>query len=430
MTKLLITNSAAVLSALLLLNATDGLAAGPYVPVNRTASAAPIAANSFLGFSVSVSRNGNGLIGGLGGYFAGFNTTVATSTTGGTLNCCFASPASNDFYGYSVGVDPNYPAIASTVIGAFGDDTTGTGGVNNNSGKVYFFQASNSFLLTPDGDAVSPRPVQTGNFGKSVVVRGNFAFVGEPKAANIASQLVGGVHIYERTAAQTWTLRTSILGGVPNAQFGEAIAVSGNTLVIGAPIENAPTLREGATYVYTGAGATWTLQQRLQITGVLSDDQFGSSVDIDGDTIVVGTSRDDVNNLTDAGSAVVFDRVAGQWTQGQTLFNSQPALANQFGIAVSILGDEIAVGADCLSFSNCVGTGSVEVFKRRQGQWSFLQRLTPPDGANGDSFGFAIDQASAGILIGAARAVTGATANTGAVYWFAATDGIFADGFE
>ncbi len=417
-------------SALLLLPTISGFAAGPYLPVNRTTPGAPIAANSFLGFSVSVSGNGNGLVGGLGGYFAGFNTTAANNATGGTLNCCFASPSSNDFYGYSVGVDPNYPTTASTIIGAFGDDATGTGGVSNNSGKVYFFQAASGFLLTPDGDTVSPRPVQTGNFGKSVVVRGNFAFVGEPKAANIASQLVGGVHVYERTGAQTWTLRTSILGGVANAQFGETISVSGNTLVVGAPIENAPTLREGAVYVYTGAGATWTLQQRLQVSGVLSDDQFGTSVDIDGDTIVVGTSRDDVSNLTDAGSAVVYDRVAGQWTQSTVLFNSQPALANQFGISVSILGDEIAVGADCLSFSNCVGTGSVEVFKRRQGQWSLLQRLTPPDGTNGDSFGIAVDQANAGILIGAGRAATGATAFTGAVYWFAATDGIFADGFE
>jgi hypothetical protein len=204
--------------------------------------------------------------------------------------------------------------------------------------------------------------------------------------------------------------------------------------VIGAPEETAGGVatEAGSVFVYGGTGASWIQQARLQGTGIVIGDQLGKSVDISGDTIVTGAPNDDVGALTDGGSAVVFQRNAGTWTQSAALGNSLAVAGNGFGVSVSVRGDEIAVGADCFSGLGCAGTGNVEIFRKigAATSWTLQQRITPQDGVNGDSFGFSVDQANNGLLIGAARATGILGTFQGASYWLGTIDGIFANGFE
>ena len=100
----------------------------------------------------------------------------------------------------------------------------------------------------------------------------------------------------------------------------------------------------GSAYVFTRTGTTWTEQAKLTASDGAADDRFGSSVAIAGDTIVVGAYWDD-DNGSDSGSAYVFTRTGTTWTEQAKLTASDGAADDQFGRSVAIAGDTIVVGA-------------------------------------------------------------------------------------
>lgn len=126
---------------------------------------------------------------------------------------------------------------------------------------------------------------QTGDcFGNSVSVSGDTAVVGaEGRAGN-----TGAAYVFLRSG-NTWTQQQILAAsdGGSGDFFGDAVAVSGNTALVGAPLNPKPT-RQGAAYVFARSGTTWSEQQKLTASNGASFDNFGISVAIDGDTAVVG----------------------------------------------------------------------------------------------------------------------------------------------
>ncbi len=151
--------------------------------------------------------------------------------------------------------------------------------------------------------------------------------------------------------------------------FGQAIAMDGNTLVIGAINEdsnatganggqgnNASFLNSGAVYVLVRTGGTWVQQAYLKASNPNADDHFGCAVAISGDTLVVGANGEDsastgvnqnqTNNAApDAGAAYVFVRTNGVWSQQAYLKASSTSAGDSFGSAVAISGNTVSVGA-------------------------------------------------------------------------------------
>jgi hypothetical protein len=404
-------------------------AAAPYSAGIRNQPSG-LTSNTFFGAAIAVGERGAGLAG-------SFNGTVHAFAPGPSGALVFVqqltSGVSGDLFGGSVGLSTSLVPGNFAAVGAFGDDVAFA-----NAGKVYMYRTQLS-LATPflaAGELVSPNPTAAGNFGYSVAVQGNFVFVGEVKAKNALGDVVGAVHIFENTGASTWALRTSLFGtqldGSQGKRFGHAVAVSGDSLVIGAPKENDEALTtNGAVYVYTGAGASWTLEQRLLAVDRASDDELGSSVDIDGDCLITGSLRDDKAAGVDAGSAYIFERVSA-WSQRAKLVSSGATQFNIFGTSVAISGDEAIVGAYCETnaVNPCIGAGSAEVFQRTaSGTWAGVQRITAPDGANGEGFGASVAFApgNRSAVVGAFRA--SAPSNAGALYLLSG-DQLFSDGFE
>jgi len=209
--------------------------------------------------------------------------------------------------------------------------------------------------------------------------------------------------------------------GVTGDQFGGSTAISGDTAVIGANAIGGTVSGPGAAYVYVRNGGNWTLQQKLTASDGAPEDAFGSSVAISGDTIVVGAYSDTVGTNTSQGSAYVFVRSGTAWTQQQKLVAGDGASFDIFGRTVAISGDTVAVGASSDDITTNVDQGSAYIFLRTGSTWAQQQKLLAGDGTTSDFFGDSITIEGNTVLIGATDDTTGVVTQQGSAYVFVRT---------
>jgi hypothetical protein len=217
----------------------------------------------------------------------------------------------------------------------------------------------------------------------------------------------------------SWTQRqkiTSTPRGV-GAQHGNAVAISGNTMVVGARFDSTTASQAGAAYVYVLNGTTWTQQAVLLANDGAVADKFGYSVAISEDTIVVGSYNDD-SPLSNGGSAYVFVRSGTTWSFQQKLTPSDAAADDQFGVAVAIGGPTIFVGANFSDQPSNSDAGAVYRFTQSGTVWSQVQKLIPVGGVIlGDHFGESVAVSGSKLVVGSPGADIPFTA-AGSVYVF------------
>lgn len=201
-----------------------------------------------------------------------------------------------------------------------------------------------------------------------------------------------------------------VLGFLP--QFGYAAAMSGDTVVIGAPTDFA---NAGAAYVFVRSGTIWTQQATLTASDAETNAKFGNAVAIDGDTIVVGAPGPDDGTGTSA--AYIFVRQAGAWSQQAKLVPAGTTGNQQFGSAVDLSGDSAAIGA-ILDADAGFNAGAVYVFGRSATTWSQQAKLFAQTPSVGDLFGFSVSLDGDTLAAGAPYADKGITVDTGAVNVF------------
>lgn len=198
----------------------------------------------------------------------------------------------------------------------------------------------------------------------------------------------GSVYVFEeQSGSLVQTAKLHASDGAAGHRFGQAIAMDGDTLVIGAPSVPGPTLAQrGAVYVFVRSGATWVEQAKLVPNSVGEWAVFGFTVAVDGDTVVAGSP------LSAGGLAFVFVRNGSTWTQEAELVPALPLTFNdRFGSAVAVEGDTAVVGAE---FENCgLGVsppppcGAAHVFKRTGTTWNEQVELTEPGTGQGVGLG-------------------------------------------
>src|SRR6266498_2801917 len=181
------------------------------------------------------------------------------------------------------------------------------------------------------------------------------------------------------------------------ALFGISVAISGETVVVGAPGDDS----RGSAYVFARNGGVWSQQQKLLASDAAAGDAFGESVAISGGTVVVGAMGDDGAAGRDQGSAYVFARSGGVWTQQQKLEASDAAANDLFGLSVAISGETVVVGAPFDAGAAGNSQGSAYVFARSGGVWSQQQKLEASDAALGDQFGFSVAVSGGTVVVGA-----------------------------
>ncbi len=211
------------------------------------------------------------------------------------------------------------------------------------------------------------------------------------------------------------TLLTEMAGtGRSGDRFGSAVAVDGDTAVVTAPTASSTLTGGGRAYVFTRAGGVWSLQAELWLDDGTSSGEFGSSVDLDGDTLVVGAWKADVTPNGKQGRAYIFRRSGQTWTQQAKLNAPTPVSSGQFGYSVAVNGDDVAVGSY---------QGGVYVFRKMAGVWQFDSQLSGGPSAYGFGQSVALDGDT--LLIGAPREAVGINSQVGAAYVFTRTGGIW-----
>ncbi len=371
-----------------------------------------------------------------------------------------SNPNSYDYFGWSVAVSAD-----TIVVGAYNEASAATGvnGDQNdnsavNSGAAYVFVRSGTtwtqqaYLKASNTDAED-------YFGRSVAVSNDTIVVGAYQESSAATGVngdqndnsaagSGAAYVFVRSGT-TWMQQTYLKASNTNAydKFGSSVAISNDTIVVGAYGEFSAATGvngdqddnsaryAGAAYVFVRSGTTWSQQAYLKASNTDEGDQFGRSVAISNDTIVVsayfeesaatgvnGNQND--NSARDSGAAYVFARSGTAWAQQAYLKASNTDAYDEFGNSVAVSNDTIVVGAyyeksaatgvDGNQSDNSLnGAGAAYVFTRSGATWAQQAYLKASNTGYSDRFGNSVAVSNDTIVVGAYSEDSAATGVNG-----------------
>ncbi len=391
----------------------------------------------------------------------------------------------NDMFGVSVAISGD-----TLVVGADGEDSHSSG-VNGDENSNDAKDSGAAYVFVRNGTSWSQQAYlkasNTGSFdffGEKVAIdnetivvsatneRSNATGVDGDQLNNESSG-AGAAYVFVRNGLQ-WSQQAYLKASNTEAQspafgdsFGWALAISNDTILVGAPFENSDATgvngdqfnnneaSAGAVYVFVRSGTTWQQQAYLKASDtttldvVDTGDAFGISVAISGDSAVVGARGEDGsatgvngddsdNTLSASGAAYVFVRNHSTWSQQAYLKASNPDSSDQFGISVGISDDTIVVCAyqedsaatgvnGDQSDNSSTWTGAAYVFVRSGLSWSQRAYLKPSNTQPVMQFGNSASVSGSTICIGASNEYGGSSgingdpsapfvSGTGAVY--------------
>jgi hypothetical protein len=338
---------------------------------------------------------------------------------------------SEELFGRSVAI-----STRTIVIGAPFREVDGHAG----EGAVYVFvEPASGWSHAPPPLKLTATRGQTDEFfGESVAISGNTVIIGAPgrRVAGHAGQ--GAVDVFalpsSPTGSATQVAQLRAPDGAANDALGISVAVSGQTLIAGADLHQVGTVEQGAAYIFVKPASGW---RHARAVAQLAAEQgqgrelFGRSVAISPDTVVVGAPDHDSiapfhsGIAAEEGAAYVFVKPASGWagslTQTAQLADSDPGNGDQFGGALAISGATIAVGAPGHATGKSNEQGAGYVFDEPPTGWenaTQTDELTAKDGTEGDKLGLSVALSGATILLSAPNHEVNKTRAQGAVYSF------------
>ena len=402
-------------------------------------------------------------------------TFIKASTTG-----------QNDRFGEALAMD------GDTMVVGVPEEDSGATGVGGNELDNSVISSGAAFVFVRDGATwrqqaylKSPAPDADDRFGTSVAISGDLIVIGAPEEdsnaigvggnpLNNAAAQSGAAFVYRRTGGawqfEAYLKPSNTVGGTVG-KFGQAVAIDGTTIAVGALAEDGTGSGanpaqvangnqagdSGAAYVFVRTGTTWTQQAYLK--GFASDpgDQFGCALDIDGDLLAVGarnedgngvgTSGDPANDSVFASGAVfTFVRNGTTWSTDAYIKASNREVGDEFGSCVALDGellavtalfeDSLAAGVDGNQLDNSAqNSGAVYAFARVGGQWIQEGYIKASNPDNDDRFGEALALHDGLLLVGtsledsAAAGLDAAQGNggfsVGAAYLYTRVDGVW-----
>ena len=304
-----------------------------------------------------------------------------------------------DGLGWSVSIDGD-----TAVIGAKGDE---------NTGSAYIFRRNNGIWIEDQKLTASDRAIGD-SFGWSVSIDGDTTVIGDVNTGYGQGNNKRAAYVFTRsngvwTEQQKITTTDTTPGPYYRDDFGSSVSIDGDNLVIGAIYNN----EKGAAYIFTRSNGVWTEQQKIIASDGSSGDRFGSSVSINGDTAIIAASNE--------GAVYIFTRNNGVWTEVQKLTSS----SRDFGGSISMTDDTIIVGAHSDN-DNGYESGAAYIFTESNGQWTEQQKLIASDGAEGNYFGYTVSIDDDTTVIG----VRGGDDNgvySGSAYIFTRSNGVWTE---
>ncbi|HEV7782287.1 MAG TPA: hypothetical protein VGO58_13530 [Chitinophagaceae bacterium] len=238
-------------------------------------------------------------------------------------------------------------------------------------------------------------------FGFSVSINSSYAVIGAPFDNVGGNTNQGCAYIFYRNGS-AWTEQAKLVApnGSANDNFGRSVSISGNYVIVGALNDQTSVPTGGSAYIFLRSGVTWSEQAKLVPSNPANGDQFGSSVAIDGTYAVVGALSDDVGANVNEGSAYFFHRIGTSWVQEDQVVAPFGAAQDRFGTSVSISGDIAVIGAPLDDVGATADQGSAHVYLRSGTNWDYHAALADPFPADGNHFGESVDIDGNYIVVG------------------------------
>jgi hypothetical protein len=240
-------------------------------------------------------------------------------------------------------------------------------------------------------------------------------------AHNEQTTTFGAAYVFIRSGG-TWTQQAKLTPSDHGGVFGESVAISGDTIVVGSRYSDVPGVSNaGAAYVFVRSGAVWTEQAKLFASDAHSSDEFGGAVAVSGDTILVGAEYaedPDDGTVEEQGAAYIFVRSGTVWTQQARLAPSDVFLADQFGTSVAVSGDTAVVGSKNGDAPGVANVGAAYVYVRSGTVWTLQSKLTAFDAAGGDRFSNAVAITGNTVVVGSRFDTHSGKSQAGSAYVF------------
>ena len=352
-----------------------------YAETKLTASDA--AAHDWFGYSVSVYDD----LVAVGAYYNDDNGSASGSAyvyekVNGVwteTKLTASDAAAHDWFGYSVSVYDDLVAV-----GAVYDDDNGS-----NSGSAYVYEKVNG--VWTETKLTASDAAADDWFGYSVSVYDDLVAVGAVYDDDNGSNS-GSAYVYEKVNGVWTETKLTASDAAADDRFGYSVSVYDDLVAVGAVYDDDNGSNSGSAYVYEKVNGVWT-ETKLTASDAAADDWFGYSVSVYDDLVAVGAIFDDDN-----GSAYVYEKVNGVWTE--TKFTASDAAAgDRFGNSVSVHDDLVAVGAR-YNDDNGSKSGSAYVYEKVNGVWTET-KLTASDAATNDRFGYSVSVYDDLVAVGA-----------------------------
>lgn len=297
------------------------------------------------------------------------------------------------------------------IVGAKDDDPASDLFSKNGSATIYHYNGTTWEAMQKLKDSASER---FDFFGHSVSISNNFAIVGIP--GHDTAQ--GSVNVYE-LAGGNWVMAQKIIA--PNGDlldnFGTSVCISGNRIIVGSNTDDiGSNENQGSANIYQYNGNRWVLMQKLTDLLGAAGDNFGESVSISGNLAIVGAPNDDVGVNADQGSVSIFQYDGSNWVLLQRITDINGDATDNFGNCVSISGTNVIIGAYLDDVGSNGFQGSASIYELKSGSWLLIQKLTDANGAANDNFGTSVSISGNYALVGTSAGTFGANPGSATIY--------------
>jgi hypothetical protein len=310
--------------------------------------------------------------------------------------------AAGDWFGFSVAISGE-----RLIVGARNEDEDPLGANSlTDAGSAYIFQLTGGSWTETQKITAADRTAGY-HFGYSVAIDSNYAVVGAFDDLLSASDPGAAYVFFDPGTGYAQQQKLTASDGVATDWFGISVGISGNKIAVAAQHHDlnatgaTPLSNAGSAYIFARTGNTWAQQQKIVAADRAANDQFGCAIAINGNTVLIGANEEDedingANTRTDAGS-VYFNGFNGNWNQQQKQVPSFGNGFNQLGYYADISGDYAILGAvtdgrDANGLGLLTAAGAAYIYKKNPQTriWEFQQKLVAADRAAEAWFGYTV----------------------------------------
>ncbi len=287
----------------------------------------------------------------------------------------FPNQQQGDRFGSAVGVFGD-----TVVVGAASRDEVGS-----DTGAVFVFGFDG--VRWSEESMLSASDAHEGDhFGEAIFLSDQVMVIGAADYEDDRGIRTGAAYVF-RFDGSSWHEEAKFLplDGVENEQFGVSVAMSGPTILVGAP---APDLGRGSVSAFEWDGVNWKRKADLLASDGSMFDEFGQAVALEGERAIVGAAGDDDRDSA-SGSAYIFryDDLSEEWIQDAKLRADDGAIGDRFGAAVAIAGSDVLVGAPAVDEFWVDDIGAAYLFSQRDGDWEQHPKIRSTYRHEGVGFG-------------------------------------------